>query len=245
MKNRKNIVSLTAISLLCLFAIVNCTHKETVTPGATPISRGTARYTNYDPADPFNQTKLKFDKTHCNVGWETPYLGQLATLTGRFDTFGLNKFYFIENQPDSIQFEAWVWLNSVNTSEPGRDHGCLAGNGPSSTFGVDQSMTTDVANVAVLKSKSVVYSTTDAGYICTCDLTFHGVTHEVTAKLYYSGTMVTTVANPTATPPVPQKDAIGFHLEFPMNAKTDFALSTTNIADEVMIKCNVTFRDQF
>lgn len=245
MKTRTNVFATMIMSLLTLGVIVNCTHKETLAPAVTPITRGEARYTNFDPADPFNQLKLKFDKTHCNVGWETSYLGELATLTGRFDTFGLSKFIFVENKPDTIQFEAWVFLNSVNTSEPGRDHGCLAGNGPSSSFGVDQSMTTEPANVAIIKSKSVVYSTTDKGYIATCDLTFHGVTKEVTAKLYYSGTKVTTAPNPTAVPPIQEKDAIGFHLEFPMNAKTDFGITSTSIADLVTIKCNITLRNQF
>src|SRR4051812_18700351 len=107
MKTKGKSLAILAICLISLGVIINCTHKDkdAINPITPPITRGEARYTNFDPADPFNQLKLKFDKSHCNVGWETDYLGELAKLTGRFDTFGLNKFIFIENKPDSIQFE--------------------------------------------------------------------------------------------------------------------------------------------
>lgn len=231
-----------AACFLSLGAIVNCTHKDTVNPIINPvITRGEARLLNFDPADPNNTgkdlTKVKMDKSHGNVGWSTAYLGGLAPLTGRFDTFGLSKFIFVENKPDSIQFEAWVWLNRVNTSEPGRDRGCLQ-----TTYGVNLGMTTEVANVAIIKSKSVVYSTTDKGYICTCDMTFKGVTAEVTAKLYYSGLLKVADANPTAVPPTPERNAMGFQLLFPINAKTVFGVSSSSIADLVNIEGNVIMR---
>ncbi|MFN8238775.1 MAG: YceI family protein [Chitinophagales bacterium] len=228
-KTKSDALILMILGIVIGSFMVNCTHKDEILITKGPvINRGSERVA-YNSSTP---SSTAFDKTHGNVNWETVYLGSTAILTGRFDKFGFNTFNFAENNKDSINFDAWVYVNSVNTSEPGRDKGCLQG-----TFGVDTSMTTAVANVAKLVSKSVEYSTTDAGYIVKCDFTFHGVTKEVTGKLKYMGKTQTT----SGTPPV-TKDVLGFSFDFQFLAKTDYLLVSNNIADNVTIKCNAIFR---
>ena len=52
-------------------------------------------------------------------------------------------------------------------------------------------MTNEVANIAKIKTKTIELSTTDKGYIVKFDFTFHGVTKELTGKLFYDGKTVT------------------------------------------------------
>jgi len=218
----------------CLFALVilfsgyaymSCTHKDAlVSTNGPKIERGTHKL-NF-----ITDPKVSFDKQHSNVGWETAYLGGLSLLTGRFDTLGMTSFNFDESNAAGISFEAWVWVNRVNTSEPARDKGCLQ-----TTYGVTTSMTTEAANIAIIKSKTVELSTDDNGYIVKFDLTFHGVTKELTGKLLYDGTIVTG-SGATA------KNVYGFTFTFQFLAKTDFGIVSTNIADLVGIKCNAIFR---
>ncbi len=171
-----------------------------------------------------------FDKTHSNVGWETLYLGSTALLTGRFDNFNFTSFSFDESNPAGISFEGWVWLNTVNTSEPGRDKGCLMG-----TYGTDVNATTEAYNVAILKSKSVELSKTDKGYDVKADFTFHGVTREVICKMYYDGKTQTTSGTTV-------RDVLGFSLSYQFLAKTDYLIVSNNIADKVTVKVNTVFR---
>ena len=210
--------------------VVSCTHDDEILSlsGGSRIERGTQVLSFPDP-------KVTHDKAHSNVGWETMYLGGLSLLTGRFDKFGFTTFNFDEANPANTNFEAWVWLNSVNTSEPNRDKFCLAGNGTTSTFGTTMAMTTETANVAKIKSTSVELSPADKGYIVKFDLTFHGKTKNLTGKLSYAGK---TVSGTGAT----AKNVFGFNLEFQMLAKTDFAIDSPNIADLVSVKCNAVFR---
>ena len=203
----------------------SCRHdNELLISNGPKIERGTQKL-NF-PSDP----KVSFDKTHGNIGWETPYLGGLSNLTGRFNTFGMTTFNFDEADPAGTNFEAWVWINSVNTSEPGRDQGCLQ-----TTFGTTTSMTTEAANVATIKSKSIELSTADKGYIVKFDFTFHGFTKELTGKLMYTG-KTTTGSGATL------KNVYGFEFNFQFLAKTDFGITSNNIADNVNVKCNVIFR---
>lgn len=209
--------------LLCGYGyILSCTHDDELIAGSGPnIERGNEKLGLSD-------SKVSHDKSHSNVGWETAYIGSTALLTGRFNSFGINAFEFDESNTAGISFEAWVWVNSVNTSEPGRDQGCLQG-----TFGTTTSMTTEAANVAVIKSKSVEFSKTDKGYIVKADLTFHGVTKEVTAKLNYVGKA------PSGNGTI---EVYGFNLQFNFLAKTDFQISSTNIGDNIDVYCNAIFR---
>jgi polyisoprenoid-binding protein YceI len=165
--------------------------------------------------------------------WETAYIGAGALLTGRFNQFGMTTFNFDEANPANTNFEAWVRLNTVNTGEPGRDAGCLLG-----TFGTALGKVDEAENIAKIKSKSIELSTTDKGYIVKCDLTFHGVTKEVTAKMNYTGktTFPAGYAGATAL------TLAGLNIEFQFFAKTDFAIVSNNIADKVTIKCNGQFK---
>ena len=201
-----------------------CQHEnELLVSNGTKVERGTQKVTLSDG-------KTSFDKTHSNVMWETAYMGGLSLLTGRFDTLGFNSFSFDEANPAGISFEGWVWINRVNTSEPGRDKGCLQ-----TTFGVNTSMTGQAENVAIIKSKSVELSTTDKGYIVKCDLTFHGVTKEITGKLTYDGQLSSGTGSTL-------KYNYGFSFNFQILAKTDFLIASTSIADKVDIRCNAIFR---
>jgi len=204
--------------------LFSCQHEnELLTTNGPKIERGTQKLTLTD-------AKVSFDKTHSNVMWETAYLGGLSLLTGRFDTLGFTSFNFDEASPANTNFEAWVWINKVNTSEPGRDKGCLQ-----TTFGVNTSMTAQTENIAKVKTTSVELSPSDKGYIVKADLTFHGVTKQITGKLVYDG-MVTTGTGATA------KYNYGFSFEFQILAKSDFAIASTSIADKVDVRCNAIFR---
>jgi polyisoprenoid-binding protein YceI len=192
-------------------------------PVVTPIERGTQKVTLTD-------AKTTYDKSHGNVNWSTAYMGALSTLTGRFNSFGMTTFNFDESNPAGINFEAWVYINTVNTSEPGRDNGCLQ-----TTFGTDTTMREQAANKAIIKSKSVIFSTTDKGYFVTCDFTFHGVTKEITGKLTYAG-------HTTSGTGTTLKDIYGFGFDFQFLAKTDYLIASNNIGDLVDIKCDAIFR---
>ena len=200
--------------------VVGCTHDdELLTSQGPDIVRGTDKVS-------LSTAGTTFDKAHSNVNWSSKYLGATSLLTGRFDNFGFDEFEFDEPNAAGISFKAWVWLNSVNTSEPGRDDGCLLG-----TFGTEESLTDDEENLAILTSKSVELSTTDKGYNVIADLTFHGVTNEVTCKMNYDGK---TVSGTT--------DVYGFSLQFQFLAKTDFGIESSNVGDNAEVKCNAVFK---
>ena len=150
----RNIIKLPYVYIaLCISSmgyIVSCTHDdEILSLSGSKIERGTQVLSLSD-------SKVSYDKTHSNVGWETMYLGGLSLLTGRFDTLGFTSFNFDEADASKINFEGWVWVNRVNTSEPGRDKGCLQ-----TTFNVNTGMTTEAANVAKIKTTSVELSPAD------------------------------------------------------------------------------------
>lgn len=210
----------TAIFVVASFYgyIVGCTHDDEVLVSQGPdIVRGTDKVVLGG--------KATFDQAHSNVNWSSTYLGATSLLTGRFDEFGFDSFEFDESNAAGIKFNAWVWLNTVNTSEPGRDDGCLL-----NTFGTNATNTTEAANIARIVSKKVELSTTDKGYIVTADLTFHGVTKEVTAKLSYPGKTTSGV-----------NTVYGFGLQFQFLAKTDFLIVSTSVGDNADVKCNAVF----
>ena len=225
MKHTKNLnFWIVAVFLTGYAFIASCTHDNEILVGTGPnIVRGTEKVS-------LTNSAVSFDKSHSNVGWETAYLGSTAILTGRFNTFGFTSFNFDEPNAEGISFEAWVQINSVNTGEPGRDQGCLQ-----TTYGTTTTMTTETANLAILKSKSVELSKTDKGYVIKCDFTFHGVTKEVTGILQFMG-KTQTGSGTTA------KNVYGFSFEFQFLAKTDYAITSNSIADNVGIKCNAIFR---
>ena len=219
-------LSLEKFAIVFLFVIsifgyvVSCTHDdEILSSSGTDITRGAQKLSLTDP-------KVSNDKAHGNVQWSTLYLGAVSLLTGRFDNFGFNKFEFDESNAAGISLEAWVWLNTVNTSEPMRDDGCLL-----TTFGTNLTNTTQPENLAIIKSKTVELSTTDKGYIIKADLIFHGVTKEISCKMRYDGKTMSGA-----------QEVFGFGLEFSFLAKTDFLIASTNVGDNVDVKCNAVFR---
>jgi len=221
---KQNILWLLAIGLSTMTYVGACTRENELAVSNGPaIVRGTDKTSLAD-------TRWTFDKTHSNVMWETKYMGAASLLTGRFNSFGFNKFEFDEANPANTAFEGYVLLNTVNTGEPGRDGGCLLG-----TFGTAAGKTTEAENQAIIKSKTIELSKTDAGYIVKADLIFHGFTKEVTGKLNYSGKTETTSNGVTTI-------VVGFSFEFPILAKTDFGITSNNIGDNVNIRCNAIFR---
>ena len=213
---------LTAIFVVAGFCgyIVGCTHDDELLTSQGPnIERGNAKVT-------LTNTSTSFDKAHSNVQWSSAYLGSASLLTGRFDNFGFDLFDFDEPNAAGIRFKAWVWLNTVNTSEPQRDDGCLL-----QTFGTSGSLTTEPANLAVITSKSVELSTTDKGYNVKADLTFLGVTKEVTCKMNFVSKTASGANN-----------VYGFDLQFQFLAKTDYGLVSSNVGDKADVKCNAIFR---
>ena len=215
-----------ALTIGSMGYLISCTHDdEVLLSNGADIQRGTDMVKTSEG--------WTFDKTHSNVTWETAYVGSGALLTGRFNQFGMTALSFDEANPANTSFEAWVRLNTVNTGEPGRDAGCLLG-----TFGTAKDKVDEAENLAKIKSKSVTLSTTDKGYIVTCDLTFKGVTKEVTAKLNYSGTTSFAAGYAGAN----AFSLAGLSLEFQFFAKSDFGIISNNIADKVGVKCNAQFK---
>jgi len=226
-QNIKIYLSVLAVVIAFFGYVVSCKHDDIVPPSkGSNITRGTEKIG-------FKDGKTTFDKVHSNVNWSTPYLGEVSILTGRFNTFGINAFNFEEDNPDSIYFEAYVYLNSVNTSEPGRDQGCLL-----STFGTSKDATDADSNLAIIKSTKVEFSTTDKGYIVTANLTFHGITNPVVAKLDFAGKTSETFNGSTF-------DVYGFNLAFSFAAISDFGIESTSIADNVDVKCGAAFKHTY
>lgn len=233
MKHTKNLSFwIVAVFISGYAYMASCTHDDEIIGGSgTNIVRGTEKLV-------FPNPNVSFDKSHSNVGWATAYLGSTALLTGRFNSFGFTSFNFDESNPEAINFEAWVEINTVNTGEPGRDTGCLIKTYNTGRIGAI-SQTVD-SNIAIIKSKSVEFSKSDKSYIVKFDFTFHAVngvrtTKELIGKLDFVG-KTTTGSGATL------KNVYGFSFKFSFLAKTDYKISSTSIADNVDVACNAIFR---
>ncbi len=167
------------------------------------------------------------DKAHSSVLWETDYLGVSALLTGRFNFFSA-KAEFDEDNPENSSLSGYVVLSSVNTGEPGRDAGCLL-----NTFGV-----TTISDTAKFTTTSIAFDNL-GGYIAHADLDFHGVKKDVLVQLYYTGS--TRFDENSGVSGAPYTVA-GLTGQFEINAKTDFAIVSSGIADRVRIKMNCQFK---
>ena len=211
------------VSMLGYF--VSCKHDDTALPeGTLNLNRGNSSLT-------YDNVNTTFDKVHSNVNWSSPYLGEVSILTGRFNSFGFKTFNFVEDDPTKISFEAWVDLRAVNTSEPGRDGGCLQTTYFNSKVGDPAYIDT----IATIKSKTVQLSTTDRGYIVTADLSFHGVTKEITGHLDLTGILPDHVFNGKTF------DVYGFTLKFSFLSQTDFGVESGETADKVDVVCSANF----
>ena len=223
--------------LLLIFSValitIQCQHdNEDIIPvkGPDPVEHGDVIIDCPDCSGTKVAGEWRFDKAHSNVRWETLYKSLGSVLNGRFNSFVLEDLHFDEADPQNISFSGYVLLNSVNTGEPGRDGGCLL-----STFGTEAAKTTEPENLAKLVSRPSTgrYSSIDEGFLIDADLTFLGVTKEVTVKFfYYPETDITT------------DFMCGISAEFEFNALTDFGLSSTNIADKVTVKINTLLKNK-
>lgn len=173
------------------------------------------------------ETDWGFDKTHSSVRWESLYLGSSALLTGRFNEFTVESFTFDEDDPSNISFVGKVVLSTVNTGEPGRDQGCLLG-----TFG------TEVRDEAVLTSKSVQFDG-KGGYYVAADFDFHGRIAEVDVNLTYIGSSRFDENSGLFGAPF---SVAGFTGTFEFNALSDYLIESSNIADRVVVRCNLQFK---
>lgn len=167
-----------------------------------------------------------FNKTHSSVLWETDYLGVAALLTGRFNQFN-GVVEWDEDNPENSVLSGYVVLSSVNTGEPGRDAGCLL-----NTFG------TSTYDTAKFVTTSIEFD--DLGrYDAKANVTFHGFTKEVPVKITYI--QITRFDENSGLSGAPFSIA-GLKGEFEINAKTDFGIVSSNIADRVRIIVNTQFK---
>jgi polyisoprenoid-binding protein YceI len=226
------VISALFILLTVAFVTIKCQHDdEDVIPvvGPDPIEHGTEIMTctgcNTVPA---GGGIWYHDKSHSNVMWETQYKVLGSLLTGRFDYFIINSLNFDEAVPANIAFDGYVWLNAVNTGEPGRDDGCLL-----TTFGTANGLTEEVNNKATLISipGSGRYSASDAGFLVDANFTFLGITKVVTVKMMFAPKFDIGTAY-----------AAGLYSEFEINALADFLPGNTNIGDVVKIRINSLMR---
>ncbi len=214
---KKSYKSILLMAFIAVF-VAQCTHDDELVPidsnQQVNIQRGTDLVNSI--ADSWT-----FDKAHSNVRWETAYQGSAALLTGRFNQFDV-QIQFDESNPDLISITASVVLSTVNTGEPGRDGGCLL-----NTFDVATS------DVATFVSTSCEFDPFSSGYLVTGNLTFHGVTDEVTMKLDYAGTAFNESGN---------YDLAGFSGEFDFFATSIFGIESSSISDKVTVLINSQYR---
>jgi polyisoprenoid-binding protein YceI len=224
MKKFKVITGVFMILTAGFFAMQCQNADEDVIPvvGPDPIVHGTEIMTCTDcntvPAGP---GVWYHDKSHSNVMWETKYKALGSLLTGRFDYFIMSNLNFDEAVPANISFEGYVWLNSVNTSEPGRDDGCLL-----ATYGTANGKTEEPENKATLKSiaGSGRYSP-DGNFLVDANFTFLGITKPVTIKMTFAPKFDIGTAY-----------AAGLYSEFEINALADFLPGNANIGEIVKIR---------
>lgn len=220
-----------------------------------------------------NTTEWKMDKTHSSVLWSTNYVGAAGLLTGRFNQFGMHNvttdkmsaytttytssgnpiqplkdtsWAFYENEPAKTYFNGYVQINTSNTGEPGRDTGCnVAGmNTVKIRSGISNLADT---NLAKIRTTKVEFDPNSNGYIVTIDLTWHNkysstvpltpITKSIVGKLSYITRSTITPA--TGTP----YDVFGLQLKFSFNCR-DFGISSTSIADNIDIECNMNFNNK-
>ncbi len=211
-------------------------------------------------------TEWKLDKSHSSVLWSTDYVGAAGLLTGRFNQFGMHNvttdkmlayavtgqplkdssWAFYENDPSKTYFNGYVQINTSNTGEPGRDAGCnVAG---MNTIAIRSGFQNLVdTNLAKIRTTKVEFDPSSNGYIVTLDLTWHNkysptvalvpITKSIIGKLSY-------VSKKTVTPATGSPyDVFGLQLKFSFNCR-DFGISSTSIADNINIECNMNFNNK-
>lgn len=234
----KNLIPTLGITLVLagLVLFSQCTKEDEVTPltGQDVTGEYTVNTSN----------GWTVDKSHSSINWKTAYVGDQAWLTGKFTDFGFN-IDFDQADLANSSMGAWVKIKSCNTGEPGRDNlgKCLNG-----YLGLQHNG--DTLPGGALDPAGVVAPTDDAyfestsiteygdGYKAVGDLTFKGVTKEVVVYFDY----------------ITQKDysaaqdgtniRASFNATCVMLAKTDFGVTSTSIADEVVLQINAQVKKQ-
>ncbi len=260
--NNKTLIIL--LVLICGYGyIISCTRDNdlivpvTVNPPFVP-NRGNdvLKPGTMTAGDP---TQWKLDKTHSSVLWSTPYVGAAGLLTGRFNQFGThdvttaeaisyattgqplldNSWAFYESDPAQTFINGYVQINQSNTGEPGRDQGCnVAGMGTVAIVAGTQNLA--FPNLAKIKSTKVELDPLSNGYIVTLDLTYQGkltapLTKSVVGTLKYIKKQTIAAATPY--------DVFGLQLKFSFNCR-DYGITSTSIADQMDIECNMNFNNK-
>lgn len=222
MKNNKFILAFLAgiITYAVLIHSTSCTREDEVIGIVDPP--------NFEYGDETVKVSegWAFNKTHSNVMWETDYLGVAALLTGRFNLFNAVA-EFDEDNPENSTLSGYVVLSSVNTGEPGRDAGCLL-----NTFA------TAVYDTAKFVTTSIEFDDL-GGYNAFADVTFHGVTKNIPVKIHYISATHFDENSGVGGAPFYIAGLTGV---FEINAKSDFGIESTSIADRVRITVNTQFK---
>jgi polyisoprenoid-binding protein YceI len=173
-----------------------------------------------------------FDKTHSNVNWETEYYGDHAYLTGKFNNFKID-IVFDNASYETTQINAWVQLSTYNTGEPGRDGPGKCGPGYVGVKYLDTLFTPDPATDSAFFKSTSTRIEKDM-YVATGTFTFMGVTK--TVDMYYTFTGIT---NEMSQGKASKK--AGFKGMFKFNAISDFGVTSTSIADEMIVTVNANY----
>jgi polyisoprenoid-binding protein YceI len=182
------------------------------------------------------------DKSHSAINWQTAYIGDQAFLTGKFNKFGVNVDFDQANLAAS-SISSWVVLSTANTGEPGRDGigKCLNGylgvqhNGDTLENGsIDP-------NGIIGSSDTARFSTTDivaygSGYKAIGNLEFKGVTKPATLVFTY------TTEKDYSEDQDGSKLRASFMGDLNFNAKSDYGVTSTSIADLINVRINTIFR---
>lgn len=256
----------TLLALLVLITssayIISCTKKNEILPSPVNnnpiITRGSAVLLPGNMTTG-NVNEWKLDKVHSNVMWSSNYMGSAGFLTGRFNQFGMHdvttaemikyntkaqpvkdtSWAFYENDPSKTYISGYVQINTSNTGEPGRDAGCNVSN--LGTVAIDTSaQNLMVNNLAKIRSTKVEFDPLSAGYIVTLNLTWQGklgapITKSIIGKMKY-------VKRSTIAGTAPY-DVFGLQLLFQFNCR-DFGVTSTSIADNINIECNMNFNNK-
>jgi len=179
-----------------------------------------------------------FDKFHSNVNWATAYMGENALLTGKFNSFNVS-IDFDESAPENTTISAWVQLSSANTGEPGRDDlgKCLNG-----YLGVETDIMADgsyyvsdpLTDTAYFESVSV--SAFGDGYKAVGDFTFKGITKSVNLFFSYIGQADYSDGQDGSN------IRGSLEGEFEFLAISDFGVTSTSIADKILVSINANYR---
>ncbi|MDB5031626.1 YceI family protein [Mucilaginibacter sp.] len=237
--------------------IASCTHTNDPIPAAVStgiiINHGGHIHL---PGAVGDTSKWKFDKAHSSVNWSTPFMGVGATLTGKFNQFGIadvtaanmlnyvttaqplpdTSWAFNENDPAKTHFNGYVQVNQVNTGEPGRDAGCLIATlGTTAIVAGTQNLL--VTNIAQIKTTKVEFDPLSNNYLVTFNFTWKGtlgapITKSIVGKLTYI---------PAAVAGTHRE--FGLSLAFQINCR-DYGITSTNVADVITIQVNTNFNNQ-